>query len=155
MSDQTNSKASGEPERVEFDSDQLVFRLDVNVSASKSSVSPVVERIMTFARTMGCAAGKENAIELAIQEAIANAVVHGCREDPGKSVKVTVACEEEHGMLIVVRDPGVGFDPTSVPSPLVGENIYASHGRGIYLINQLMDEVRYERGGTEIWMRKH
>ena len=155
MSDQANNKAAGESERVEFDSDQLVFRLDVTVSASKSSVSPIVERIMTFARNMGCAAGKENAIELAIQEAIANAVVHGCREDPGKSVKVTVACEEEHGMLIVVRDPGVGFDPNSVPSPLVGENIYASHGRGIYLINQLMDEVRYERGGTEIWMRKH
>lgn len=154
MSDEMQRDATREPERVEFDSGQLVFRLDVTVSASKSSVSPVVERIMSFARTMGCADGKENHIELAIQEALANAVIHGCREDPGKSVKVTVACEEEHGMLIVVRDPGVGFDPKSVPNPLVGENIYADHGRGIYLISQLMDEVRYERGGTEIWMRK-
>jgi len=41
-----------------------------------------------------------------------------------------------------------------VPSPIVGENIYADGGRGIFLINQLMDEVHYENGGTEIWMIK-
>ena len=57
-------------------------------------------------------------------------------------------------MIIVVRDPGEGFNPESVPSPVVGKNIYADSGRGIFLINQLMDEVRFERGGTEIWMRK-
>jgi serine/threonine-protein kinase RsbW len=54
----------------------------------------------------------------------------------------------------MVRDPGTGFDPEKIPSPLVGDNLYASHGRGIYLINQLMDEVQFKRGGTEIWMRK-
>ena len=63
-------------------------------------------------------------------------------------------CDPESGMLIVVRDPGSGFDPAEVPSPVVGERLFADHGRGIYLINHLMDEVRYERGGTEIWMRK-
>jgi len=57
-------------------------------------------------------------------------------------------------MLIVVRDPGEGFDPTAVPSPVDGENVFATHGRGIFLINQLMDDVRYEHGGTEIRMRK-
>jgi serine/threonine-protein kinase RsbW len=57
-------------------------------------------------------------------------------------------------MLIVVRDPGPGFDPAGIPNPIVGENIYSNHGRGIYLINQLMDEVRFERGGSEIHMRK-
>jgi serine/threonine-protein kinase RsbW len=57
-------------------------------------------------------------------------------------------------MLIIVRDPGEGFDPSSVPSPVIGQNVFSTHGRGIYLINQLMDEVRYERGGTEIHMRK-
>jgi len=142
------------PDRIEFIPEELACRLDVEVSGSKKSVAPVVERIMEFAREMGCAEGRESDVELAIQEALANAVVHGCREDPEKSVAVTVACEEDRGMLIVVRDPGSGFDPAQVPSPLVGENVYATHGRGIYLINQLMDEVRFERGGTEIWMRK-
>ena len=63
-------------------------------------------------------------------------------------------CDESRGMLIVVRDPGPGFDPQAVPSPLLGQNVFESHGRGIYLINQLMDEVRFEKGGTEIHMKK-
>ncbi len=57
-------------------------------------------------------------------------------------------------MLIVVRDPGNGFDPDSIPSPIEGKRVYAAHGRGIFLINQLMDTVHYERGGTEIRMIK-
>ncbi len=54
----------------------------------------------------------------------------------------------------MVRDEGKGFDPARVPSPLMGKNIYWQHGRGIYFINLLMDEVHFERGGTEIHMRK-
>ncbi len=65
-----------------------------------------------------------------------------------------MACDESAGMLIVVRDPGPGFDPAAIASPTVGQNIYRHHGRGIYLINQLMDEVSFEKGGTEIRMRK-
>ena len=57
-------------------------------------------------------------------------------------------------MIIVVRDPGTGFDPAEIPSPLQGRRLYAESGRGIYLINELMDEVRFEEGGTEIWMVK-
>ena len=41
-----------------------------------------------------------------------------------------------------------------MPSPVVGENLYADGGRGIFLINQLMDSVEFGRGGTEITMRK-
>ena len=58
-------------------------------------------------------------------------------------------------MLIIVRDPGGGFAPEEIPSPVSGECLYSAHGRGIYLINQLMDDVRFKRGGTEIHMRKN
>ena len=83
-----------------------------------------------------------------------NAIVHGCGRDRTKKVQFWVGCDESRGMLIVVRDPGPGFDPRHVSSPLDGQEIYATHGRGIYLISQLMDEVRVLRGGTEIHMRK-
>jgi anti-sigma regulatory factor (Ser/Thr protein kinase) len=56
--------------------------------------------------------------------------------------------------MIVVRDPGEGFVPSAVPNPLDAENLHSTHGRGIYLINQLMDEVSFERNGAEIRMRK-
>ena len=109
---------------------------------------------MTVVQEMGCAAGQEHQVELSVQEALANAVVHGCEGDPRRHVNISVGCDEDRGMIIMVKDPGSGFDPASIPSPLHGENLFASHGRGIYLINQLMDEVRYAEGGTEIWMRK-
>jgi serine/threonine-protein kinase RsbW len=80
--------------------------------------------------------------------------MHGAHEDPNKIVECDVACEEDRGMLIVVRDPGSGFDPATLPNPCMGENIYSNHGRGIYLINQLMDEVQFHKNGTEIHMIK-
>ena len=89
-----------------------------------------------------------------VEEVLSNAIRHGCQNDPDKRVEVCVACDPERGILIVVRDPGAGFDPTSIPSPVRGRNLYRHHGRGIYLINQLMDEVSFERGGTEIRMLK-
>jgi len=141
-------------QKCEFNTETLILRLNMTVPGDKDAITPVVERIMAVVRDMGCAEGKEHQVELSVQEALANAVVHGCGGDPQRSVQVSVGCDEDRGMIIMVRDPGSGFDPDKIPSPLSGENLYASHGRGIYLINQLMDEVRYEKGGTEIWMRK-
>ena len=141
-------------EKCEFDADGLILRLDLTVPADVEGINPVVQRIMSIVSAMECGAGKEFEIETALREALANAVVHGCKRDPGKQVQVCVGCDEARGMLIVVRDPGDGFDPHAIESPTTGENLFRSHGRGIYLINQLMDEVRFARGGAEIWMRK-
>jgi serine/threonine-protein kinase RsbW len=137
-----------------FDPDKLVLKLKVTLAADRNAVDPVVQGIMDVVRSMQCATGKEDAIELALTEALANAVVHGAKGDPQKLVECDVACDEAHGMLIVVRDPGLGFDPAAIPSPVVGENIYSNHGRGIFLINQLMDEVQFKNNGKEIHMLK-
>ena len=138
----------------EFDASKLVSNLDVTFPGDLGEVPDIIEKIMGVVRGMECSAGKEFEIELSLREAIINAVVHGCRSDPSKMVQCCVACDPSRGMLIVVRDPGKGFEPESLPDPLIGENLFASHGRGIYLINQLMDEVTFKRGGTEIHMIK-
>lgn len=138
----------------EFASDSLMPRLSETIRGEVSAVPPLVERIMTFVSDMGCAAGQEFEIRLAISEALANAVEHGCENDPSKEVLICVECDPARGMLIVVRDPGQGFDPRLVPSPLEGEQLFRAGGRGIFLINQLMDEVHYHHGGTEIRMIK-
>lgn len=140
--------------RCEFSVDNLIPRVQKELPGDVKAIPAVVEDIMAVVREQGCAADSEFEIEVALYEALANAVEHGCEHDPEKSVEVVVACEEHRGMIIIVRDPGTGFQPESVPSPVVGENIYADSGRGIFLINQLMDEVRFERNGTEIWMIK-
>lgn len=142
------------PDRRKFPSEDLILELDLRLAAEMHSIDPVVDRVMGIVRQMRCAAGSEEAVDLALREALANAILHGAGSDPTKDVQISVACDRARGMLIIVRDPGAGFDPEAVPSPLVGERIYESHGRGIFLINQLMDEVTFRRGGTEIHMRK-
>jgi anti-sigma regulatory factor (Ser/Thr protein kinase) len=129
-------------------------KLDVTISANPDAISGVVDGVMQIAREMKCAKGNEFQIELALREALANAIVHGCNNDPSKKVECCVACTESSDVVILVRDPGEGFIPSAVPNPLAEENVYATHGRGIYLINQLMDEVSFERNGAEIRMRK-
>jgi serine/threonine-protein kinase RsbW len=137
-----------------FDPDRLVVRFELTIAGSVKAIEPAVEQILAVIESMGCAKGKEFAIETAIRESLANAIIHGCGGDPSKQVKLSAYCDDERGMILVVRDPGKGFDPKTIPSPVHGERLFAEHGRGIYLINQLMDEVRFRSGGTEIWMRK-
>lgn len=138
----------------DFDPEKLSLRVRVTLAANRRSVDPVVEQVMKAVRDIKCVDGKEDAIELALQEALANAVVHGAKEDPSKIVECIVACDERRGVLIIVRDPGEGFDPQAIPSCTVGQNLYSNHGRGIFLINQLMDEVKFRKNGTEIHMVK-
>ena len=140
--------------RCDFASDKLVLRINLTLNAEPNAVSPIVQAVMQIARQMKCAAGKEFEIELALQEALANAVVHGCGNDPSKQINCCVACDEARGMLIIIRDPGEGFDPELLPNPVVGQNVFSEHGRGIYLINQMMDKVWFTRGGTQIHMHK-
>ena len=145
---------SNEPlTQCEFDSGNLLVKVDMTIPGDINAISPVIEKVLAVVTEMGCAAGREFEIELALNEALTNAIKHGSAHDPSKQIQCCVACDHTRGMLIVVRDPGPGFDPASIPNPVVGQNLFSTSGRGIYLINQLMDEVRFEKGGTEIHMR--
>jgi len=127
---------------------------EVSLPADVTAISPVVGWVMRLVGELEYAAGKEFEIELALREALANAVLHGCKGDASKKIECSVTGDREQGILIVVRDPGSGFDPASIPSPTDESNLRADHGRGILLINKLMDEVKHECNGTVILMRK-
>ena len=127
---------------------------EVTLPADVNAISPVVSWVMRLLGELDYASGKEFEIETALREALANAILHGCKADPTQKIDCSVTCDREQGILIVVRDPGSGFDPNSIPSPTDDSNLEADHGRGILLINKLMDEVKHERNGTVIRMRK-
>jgi serine/threonine-protein kinase RsbW len=137
----------------EFESKNLILKLQEKLEGRIEAIPPFVEGVMSVVQSMGCAVGREREVEVALIEALANAVKHGCQNDPSKLVEVCVACDDSRGLLIVIRDPGLGFNPSSIPNPVVGQNLFSTHGRGIFLINQLVDEVHYEKGGTEIHMK--
>jgi len=137
----------------EFEDEKLILKLQRQLEGRKEAIPPFVDEVMKIVESMGCAQGREREVEVALLEALANAVQHGCKNDPAKKVEVCVACDESRGLLLIIRDPGPGFDPSAIPSPVVGQNLFSAHGRGGFLINQLMDEVHFEKGGTEIHMK--
>lgn len=144
------------PPRCEFELDKLVLKLDEVVSSDVSVIDSTVAKIMGLIERADCWDDLDN-IDLALREALVNAIIHGNRSSPSKAVRICVALQEGCGILIVVKDAGSGFDPSKLPNPVEGQNIFATHGRGIFLINQLMSDVRFRfESGTAIYMtRRH
>jgi serine/threonine-protein kinase RsbW len=109
---------------------------------------------MRFIVNFRSADGSETDIEMALHEALANAVIHGNGENSGRRVYVECRCYMDGEVSITVRDEGRGFDSSAVLDPTFLENLLFTHGRGIYLMKTLMDEVSFEEGGAVVMMRK-
>jgi serine/threonine-protein kinase RsbW len=123
-----------------------------------AAISPFVDQLTRFIRNFRGADGSEMDIEMALREALANAVIHGNGENSGKRVYVTCRCCYISGEVsITVRDEGHGLDSNTVQDPTAPENRLFAHGRGIYLMKSLMDEVSFEVGddGFRVRMRKN
>jgi len=129
-------------------------QINMVIPADPAAIASVTDGVLGVLRNKAWPEDKAIEVELALQEALANAIRHGCKGDRSKRIQCCVTHDESGEVVIMIRDPGTGFDVASVPSPLEGENIFRPSGRGIYLINQLMDEVRFADEGREIRMRK-
>ena len=130
------------------------IELRQSLPSKAAAISPVVDQLTRFILKFRSADGTEADIEMALHEALANAVIHGNRGNSCKRVYVTCRCYTDGEVLITVRDEGRGFDSSAVPDPTFLENLLFTHGRGIYLIKALMDEVSFEEGGAVVMMRK-
>jgi serine/threonine-protein kinase RsbW len=131
-----------------------ILEIDFWMPSEVRAISPLVDRSMKMIEGSQCVSGEAFAIELALREALENAVVHGNQEDPGKKVHMRCRCRPGNEISIVVTDQGKGFDfekivgNGSIPDPA------SEHGRGIPLMKAYMDDVHFERGGSEVHMRK-
>ena len=131
-------------------------KFSITIPADLNRINPVVDGVMEVVRQMQSAQGRELEIDVAVREALANAIVHGCKSDPTKSIQCSVACDHGGEILLVIRDPGGNLDKSAVADPTKGENILATHGRGLYLIDELMDDVEYvveQAKSTEVRMK--
>lgn len=94
--------------------------------------------------------------DMAVREAVTNAVIHGNKRDETKQVEISFT-ETPERAEISVRDYGTGFDPASVPDPTSKENLMKTNGRGILFMNTFMDAIKWEKatdGGTVVRMTK-
>jgi serine/threonine-protein kinase RsbW len=95
-------------------------------------------------------------IDLAVREAVTNAVLHGNEQDETKLVEVMFKCSPG-SLEITIRDRGRGFDPEHVPDPTEASNLLKTSGRGILFMRSFMDEVEWSchpEGGTVVRMTK-
>jgi len=131
-----------------------LLEIDAWMPSEISAISPLVERLMRLIEGSHCITGEEPAVELALREALNNAVVHGNRLDAHKLVHARCRCKGGEGISLIVSDQGQGFDPRTIPDSVTVENLEADHGRGIHLMKLAMDEVSFEQRGTEVHMCK-
>lgn len=129
-------------------------QMNMVIPADPAAIPRVTDGVQQLLRTKQWPEEEIAKVELALQEALANAVRHGCKGDPAQKIQCVLTCDANQEVVIVVRDPGPGFDPAAIPDPLAGDNVFKSSGRGVFLINQLMDEVAFRDGGREVQMRK-
>jgi serine/threonine-protein kinase RsbW len=131
-----------------------ILEIDAWMPSKIQAISLLVDRLMSLIERTKCVRGAEFDVELAIREALGNAVVHGNHENPDKKVHIRCRCESANEVSIVVTDQGEGFDFLKILGNGVTSDPADSHGHGIQLMRAYMDDVRFERGGSEIHMRK-
>ncbi|MGB2957789.1 MAG: ATP-binding protein [Bacteroidota bacterium] len=119
-----------------------------------------IGKVEAFLREVGQAVKLDeirlHKLMVALTEAVNNAILHGNKSNPDKSVALT--CEvKEGGLSIRVRDQGGGFKPEAVENPLKEENLLRESGRGIFLMRTLMDKVEFVRTSegmeVQLWLR--
>ncbi|MBL4560443.1 MAG: ATP-binding protein [Labilibaculum sp.] len=91
-------------------------------------------------------------ISVAIIEAVNNAILHGNQLDINKKVKIEYDIDDE-SISFVVGDEGKGFDFSNIPDPTLPENLEKTHGRGIFLMNHLADDIEFAENGAIVEMK--
>ena len=129
-----------------------------SLASRTANISPFVDRLMQllkpFLGEFRNADGSDLDIEIAVREALANAMIHGNRENPQKRVDVVCRCSMGGEIAVTIRDEGHGFDTRALPDPADPANLLLTHGRGIRLMQALMDEVEFVENGAVVRMRK-
>ncbi len=131
-----------------------ILEIDSWMPSAIQAISPQVDRMMRLIEGSKCIPGAEPDVELALREALDNAVVHGNQEDPETKVHIRCRCGPGKEISIVVTDQGKGFDFEKAVGNGITTDPDSEHGRGIQLMKAYMNDVHFERGGSEVHMRK-
>ncbi len=114
----------------------------------------VQERIIQLIEAMRYDERDIFGVRLAIEEALVNAIKHGNRMDPSKTVRITCRVAS-HTIRIEIEDQGEGFQPEEVPDPTSDENLERPCGRGIMLMRAFMSSIAYNKSGNCVILEKH
>ena len=129
---------------------------ELSLPSRLDTVATAAAAVAEFVSRVGISDEAAFGIDMAVREAVTNAVLHGNRQDEKKVVDISLKSLPD-AVEISVHDQGPGFNPEEVPDPTKQENILKTSGRGIFFMRTFMDEVNWlirPGGGTTVRMVK-
>ena len=121
--------------------ERLVFKSDIrNINLVEKLIDDLSDKYDLHDEVYG-------KLLLSVVEAVNNAIVHGNKMDVEKDVVLEYSIDDAK-IDFVITDNGEGFDYNNIPDPTKPENIEKTHGRGIFLMNHLADEIEFLKNGS-------
>lgn len=128
------------------------MRRDLNIISEIINIRVVENTIDEISTELNIGSDDYGKILVATLEAVNNAIIHGNRTDNSKSVKIGFEYIKEN-LTVTVADEGPGFSPDNVPDPTAPENLENLHGRGVFLMKNLCDQISFNDLGNEVQMK--
>lgn len=132
-----------------FLEERIAFKMPSDLRHLDGVLDYLNERMLR----LGIVNSDDSEVLIALDEAIVNAIKHGNKCDPRKAVHI-VAEFSADGVRFIVADEGAGFELEKVPDPTEPCRLLEPSGRGLLLINHIMDEVRFNQCGNRLEMFK-
>ena len=129
--------------------EKIEFEFPSAISLMHSILDYLTKRV----EKLGVVGGDASHLFIALDEAFVNAVKHGNKFDARKNVRVAAEISKKEARF-TFEDQGEGFDVAAIPDPRDPENLFKTSGRGVLLIHNIMDEVRYNERGNRLEMIK-
>jgi len=125
-------------------------RIHLEFPSSVGYVRDVVAEVVEACERLAFSGSRATLnLRVALGEALANAILYGNREDKGKLVRLDAELSDGTA-IVTVQDEGPGFDPGAVLDPTRPENRDRSHGRGLFLLRALADDVQFNEPGNAV-----
>lgn len=132
-----------------FLEERIVFKMPSEIRHMDGVLYYLNERMLK----LGIVGSEDSEVLIALDEAIVNAIKHGNKCDPRKAVHI-VAEFTSDGARFTISDEGSGFVRENVPDPTDPCRLLEPSGRGLLLINHIMDEVCFNKSGNQLEMFK-
>jgi serine/threonine-protein kinase RsbW len=122
----------------------------IEIKSQRSEILKIESLLDDINKEFGLADEKYVNLQIAISEALINAIIHGNKENPQKKVFIEITYDENF-ITVKIKDEGEGFDLNKIPDPTNQENIFKEHGRGLFIMKSLVDKFECYPGeeGTE------
>jgi serine/threonine-protein kinase RsbW len=126
------------------------MKTSLNLVSTPDSLTVVEKKIDEVTKEANVNEGIYGNVLIAVTEGVNNAIHHGNKSNPEKNVDIDIEINTDNQLVFMIKDQGDGFDPEALPDPTDPANIEKPHGRGVFLMQQLSDEIEFEDEGRTV-----